>query len=171
MNSLKNALLAPKGRETLVCGLERSGHTADVARAMGICLKTVYKWRERYSDYGLAGLQDCSSRPASSPDQTPADIEERVVALRRERRVMDRVAEQTGVSRATTGRILVHLDLNGWRDLETSVPVVRYERDHPGDLIPIDKKCWGSTPTTTGRFASPVLNTNLLSTMLAVPPM
>ena len=137
MNSHKNARLAPKGREILVRRLERGERPADVACAMGISLRTVYKWRGRYRDYGSEGLQDRSSRPSQTPGRTPASVEARVVQLRRERRIMERIAEETGVSRATVGRILARHGLNRWRDLEPSEPVVRYERDRPGDLIHI----------------------------------
>ena len=132
MNSHKNARLAPKGREILVRRLERGERPADVACAMGISLRTVYKWRGRYRDYGSEGLQDRSSRPSQTPGRTPASVEARVVQLRRERRIMERIAEETGVSRATVGRILARHGLNRWRDLEPSEPVVRYERDRTG---------------------------------------
>lgn len=146
MNMHENARLTPKGREILVHRLGRGEHPSDVASAMGVSTGTVYKWRRRYREQGLAGLQDRSSRPANSPARTPADTEARVVQLRRERRTMDRIAQETGVSRATVGRILARHGLNRWRDLEPSEPVVRYERDRPGELIHIDIKNWGNSP-------------------------
>ena len=84
---------------------------------MGVSTSTVYKWRRRYRAEGVAGLQDRSSRPHSSPDRTAPESEERVVRLRREKRTYDRIAEQTGLSRSTVGRILVRRGLNRWRDL------------------------------------------------------
>ena len=152
MNGHKNARLAPKGREILVRRLERGERPADVACAMGISLRTVYKWRGRYRDYGSEGLQDRSSRPSQTPGRTPASVEARVVRLRRERRIMERIAEETGVSRATVGRILARHGLNRWRDLEPSEPVVRYERDRPGDLIHIDIKKLGKFTRTGHRI-------------------
>ena len=152
MNMHENARLTPKGREVLVRRLERGERAVDVARAMGVSVRSVYKWRKRYRDHGLVGLMDRSSRPASSPALTPGDIEAQVVQLRRERRIMDRIAQETGVSRATVGRILARHGLNRWRDLEPSEPVMRYERDTPGELIHIDIKKLGKFNRTGHRI-------------------
>ena len=51
-----------------------------------------------------------------------------------------RIAQTTGLSRATVSRILVRLKLNKVGMLEPARSVVRYERDAPGDLIHIDIK-------------------------------
>ena len=143
MNIHKNARLTPKGREILIGRLERGEHPCDVACALGVSERTVYKWRKRYRDHGLAGLQDRSSRPLLSPARTRAAIEEQVVKLRRERRTFDRIAKQVCISRATVGRILMRHGLNRWRDLEPVEPVIRYERDKPGELVHIDIKKLG----------------------------
>ncbi|MGR3343993.1 MAG: IS481 family transposase [Paracoccaceae bacterium] len=152
MNIHRNARLTPIGREILISRFERGEHRADIACSMGTSVRTVYKWVKRFRDHGLTGLQDCSSRPARNPARTPGDIEARVVQLRRKRRIMDRIAEETGVSRTTVGRILVRHGLNRWRDLEPSEPVVRYERDRPGDLIHIDIKKLGRFRRTGHRI-------------------
>ena len=115
MNVHHNARLTPKGREVLVTRLDRGEHPQDVACAMGISLRTVYKWRKRFVDEGLAGLLDRSSRPSHSPARTAAYVELQVIGLRRERRTMDRIARETGLSRATVGRILARHGLNRWR--------------------------------------------------------
>ena len=107
MNSHKNAGLTQKGRELLVERLARGEVPLDVAGAMGVSVRTVYKWRKRYRDCGKTALQDRSSRPARSPARTPARLEAQVISLRRQKRTYDRIAEQTGLSRATVGRILV----------------------------------------------------------------
>jgi transposase InsO family protein len=143
MNIHKNAGLTPKGRELLVERLDRGEHPADVASAMGVSLRTVYKWRKRFRDDGLAGLQDRSSRPVHSPARTLATLEAQVVSLRMQKRTYDRIADQTNLSRSTVGRILVRHGLNRWRDLEPAEPVIRYERDRPGEMIHIDIKKLG----------------------------
>jgi transposase InsO family protein len=51
-----------------------------------------------------------------------------------------RISQATGLSRATVSRILVRLKLNKVGMLEPKIPVVRYERDTPGDLLHIDIK-------------------------------
>ncbi len=143
MNVHENAGLTPKGREILVSRLKRGEHPQDVGAAMGVSASTVYKWRRRYRAEGLAGLRDRSSRPNASPNRTPADIEAKVITLRKERRIYSRIAAVAGVSRATVGRILTRHGLNRWRDLEPAEPVRRYERDQPGEMIHIDIKKLG----------------------------
>ena len=143
MNIHNNARLTPKGREILISRLERGEHPSDVAGALGVSVRTVYKWRQRYRQFGLCGLKDGSSRPLSSPSRTPAAIEALVVALRRDKRIYDRIATETGLSRTTVARILVRHGLNRWRDLEPAEPVIRYEREQPGELIHMDIKKLG----------------------------
>ncbi len=143
MNVHKNAGLAPRGREILIGRLLRGERVEDVACAMGVSTNTVYKWRRRYREEGLAGLQDRSSRPHTSPNKTPDEVELQVIALRRQRRIYDRIADQTGLSHSTVGRILMRHGLNRWRDLEPAKPVIRYERDRPGEIIHIDIKKLG----------------------------
>ena len=143
MNVHKNARLTPKGRELLIERLERGEGPSDVACAMGISVRSVYKWRRRYRDGGLAALQDRSSRPHHSPARTPAADQARVVVLRKQKRIYDRIAEQTGLSRSTVARILVRHGLNRWRDLEPAEPVIRYERESPGEIVHMDIKKLG----------------------------
>lgn len=143
MNIHKNARLTPKGRELLVKRLERGERPIDVACAMGVSVRTVYKWRGRYCRLGLAGLADGSSRPLSSPSRTPVGIEDKVIALRKQKRIYDRITTETGLSRSTVARILVRHGLNRWRDLEPAEPVARYERARPGELIHLDIKKLG----------------------------
>ena len=143
MNSHKNARLTPKGRELLIARLERGEHAQDVATAMGVSVRTVYKWKKRHREEGASGLTDRSCRPFTSPARTCAAIEAQVVALRRQRRTFDRIADETGISRATVGRILQRHGLNRWRDLEPAQPIIRYERDAPGEMVHIDIKRLG----------------------------
>lgn len=159
MNMHQNARLTPKGREVLVERLGRGERAVDVGCAMGVSTRTVYKWARRFRDQGLAGLQDRSSRPVNTPTQTPPELQAQVVRLRRERRIMDRIAAQTGVSRATVARILARRGLNRWRDLEPCAPVIRYERDAPGDMIHLDIKKLGKFNRTGHRITGKRLAT------------
>ena len=81
----KNARLTPRGREVMLGRLQAGQHQADVAQAMAISLTTL-KWRRRFRDEDLGGLQDRSSRPRCSPQRLPPRLVERVVALRRKLR-------------------------------------------------------------------------------------
>jgi transposase InsO family protein len=143
MNVHKNARLTPRGREIMISRLERGEHPSDVATSMGVSASTVYKWRRRYRAKGLAGLLDRSSRPHTCPCRTPEDVEARVIALRKERRIYLRIAAEAGVSKSTVGRILTRHGLNRWRDLEPAEPARRYERDSPGEMIHLDIKKLG----------------------------
>ena len=63
-----------------------AGHVENVAlycRDNGISRQTFYKFRRRVREQGLEGLQDRSRRPLTSPGQTPAEIEDLIVAQRK----------------------------------------------------------------------------------------
>jgi transposase InsO family protein len=98
------------------------------------------KWVQRFRTEQHPGLRDRSSRPHRSPRSTSPEIIDRVQRLRRERWTGVRIAQATGLSRATVSRILTRLKLNHIRMLEPAVPVVRYELPAPGDLLHIDIK-------------------------------
>ena len=53
-------------------------------REYGVSRDTFYRWRNRYRDEGLAGLEPRSSTPKTSPSRTSTEIEDAVVALRKE---------------------------------------------------------------------------------------
>jgi transposase InsO family protein len=98
------------------------------------------KWVRRFREGGAPALRDLSSRPHRSPRSTSAEMASRVEQLRRQRWTGVRIAQATGMSRATVSRILTRLKLNTVRSLEPTVPVLRYEHPAPGDLLHIDIK-------------------------------
>jgi transposase InsO family protein len=55
----------------------------DVARRHGVTRQTVHAWLRHYGHAGLGGLADHSSRPATCPHQMRAEVEARIVELRR----------------------------------------------------------------------------------------
>lgn len=59
-------------------------NVAQLCRASGVSRKTFYKWAARYRAEGLAGLEELSRRPLSSPARTPGRVEDMIVALRDE---------------------------------------------------------------------------------------
>jgi len=112
MNVHKNARLTPRGRERIVRQVE-SGQTPEaVAKAAGVCPRTVRKWVERYRREGLAGLQDRSSRPHRLRQPTPAAVVAEIERLRRQRWTGKQIAVQVGVSPATVSRVLRRRGLN-----------------------------------------------------------
>lgn len=114
-----------------------------VATAFGVDLKTVTKWLARFVAEGPAGLEDRSSRPHRLRDATPPATVEQIIGLRRQRFTGQQIAAQTGVSPATVSRILRAAKLSRAKDLEPACPVVRYERQTPGELIHLDIKKLG----------------------------
>ncbi len=98
------------------------------------------RWVSRYREGGADALCDRSSRPHRLRAATPVELVERVAKLRRERWTGVRIAQQTGLSRATVSRILTRLKLNKIKMLEPAAPILRYEHEHPGDLLHLDIK-------------------------------
>ena len=144
MDTHKNARLTPKGREEMVRAVVDYGLTqAAAARQFNTTPKTVGKWVERFHAEGVKGLQDRSSRPLSSPGQTPPATCAAVEAMRRQRYTGKQIAAELGISPATVSRILRRLGLNRLSALEPAEPVRRYERDKPGEMIHIDIKKLG----------------------------
>jgi transposase InsO family protein len=144
MNSHNNASLTPRGREEMVRAVVDEGLTrAAAARRFNTTPKTVTKWVKRFEAEGVDGLRDRSSRPRSSPSQTPPATCAAVEALRRQRRPGKQIAAELKLSPATVSRILRRRGLNKLSALEPVEPVRRYERAHPGELIHIDIKKLG----------------------------
>ena len=136
-----NARLTIYSREQLakkVLQGELSLHSA--AAECKLSRQTAAKWVRRFREGGLPALRDLSSRPHRSPRTTSLELASRVERLRRERWTGVRIAQATGLSRATVSRILTRLKLNTWQQLEPQVPIVRYEHPTPGDLLHIDIK-------------------------------
>jgi transposase InsO family protein len=136
-----HARLTWRGRELLAKDvLEGRLALCEAAAEHRVSRQTASKWARRYREGGVEALSDRSSRPRRLRQPTSAEQMAQVEALRRERWTGVRIAQATGLSRATVSRILVRLKLNKARMLEPKVPIVRYERDAPGDLLHIDIK-------------------------------
>ena len=156
-----NARLNVHGRRLLVRRVRVEGWpVAHVAKAMGISRQCAHRWVSRWDTEGDDGLWDRSSRPHRSPTRTPFEVEQKVLAERLRRRVgPDRLADELGVPARTISRILRRHDvaylgacdpLTGEVIRASKTTAVRYERDHPGDLIHVDVKKLGRIPTGGG---------------------
>jgi len=148
MNMHRNARLTPFSRAEAVRRVLAGESRAAVASAFGVSERTVSKWIARFKAEDQAGLADRSSRPRHSPARTPDQVVDRIVELRRQRLTGKAIAAQVEVSRATVSRVLRQQKLSRIRDLEPPEPVLRYEREKPGELLHIDIK-------TLGRFDKP----------------
>jgi transposase InsO family protein len=144
MDYHQNARLTVFSREQMARKVLEEGFTLKLAAAsFNVSAKTAAKWVKRYRDLGRQDLRDHSSRPRRLRQPTSAELIGRVEALRRERWTGFRIAQQTGLSRATVSRILKRLKLSRMRDLEPRPPVQRYEHAAAGDLLHLDIKKLG----------------------------
>lgn len=141
MNMHKNARLTVHSRQVLVRRVIEQGlRPVDVAQAMAVSTRTVYKWLARYRREGWAGLRDRSCRPHRCPHRISNSKQARIIRLRRQRLMYRTIARQTGVPRATVARVLQRAGLNRLSALEPSRPARRYEHAAPGDLLHLDIK-------------------------------
>jgi transposase InsO family protein len=147
MNSHKNARLTFEGRKLLIERIAVMG-LMPAAEAAGISVRTARKWRDRYDTLGLEGLMDRCSRPVKTRSTIGAVLSQRIEQLRRARMPMRRIAVVVGRSVATISRHLAKLGLSSLKVLDPVKPVVRYERDAPGELLHMDTK-------KLGRIAAP----------------
>ena len=154
MNIHKNARLTPVGRERLVRLIASGLPFSRAGQLCGCSAKTASKWYHRFNTEGLAGLSDRSSRPRLLRAATHQKTVERIITLRRQRLTGAHIAAQTGVSPATVSRVLRRAGLSRLRDLDPAAPVMRYERDNPGDLIHLDIKKLGKFETIGHRITS-----------------
>jgi transposase InsO family protein len=144
MDYHQNARLTMHSREQLSRRVAMEGCTLKLAAAsFGVSAKTAAKWVRRWRELGAEGLGDRSSRPHRLRRPTPTELVTHVEMLRRQRWTGLRIAQQTGLSRATVSRILRRLRLSRIRDLEPKLPVQRYEHARPGDLLHLDIKKLG----------------------------
>ena len=68
----------------VVAAVKEQGRTkAEVARDYGVSRRWVYELIKRYEAGGGAGLEPRSRRPLSSPQQTPSELEEEIIELRK----------------------------------------------------------------------------------------
>ena len=143
MDIHKNARTTPHSRMLIVQRLASGWTVAAVAQAHGISARTVRKWRDRFAVLGETGLSDRSLRPKRRPARLGGQAEAEVVALRRQRLTGPAIARRLGHPVSTIGVVLRRHGLGRLRALEPRLPVIRYERERPGELIHIDTKKLG----------------------------
>ena len=156
----RNARLTPLGRRLLVERVQAGQPVAHVAKAMGVSRQCAHRWINRFNQAGDEGLQDRSSRPHSSPHQTAPEVEERVLAARRELRWgPDQLTHHVGVPARTITRILRRNGMARLHDCDpltggviraSKTTAVRYERERPGELVHVDVKKLGRIPNGGG---------------------
>jgi transposase InsO family protein len=141
MNIHKNARTTPHSRALIVQRIERERWSlASAAAAAGVSERTARKWVERFRQHGTAGLVDRPSVAHRRPHALPAGWVDLIAELRRYRMTAMRIAQVLGMARSTVAAVLGRLGLSSLHRLEPPEPVVRYERQRPGELIHFDVK-------------------------------
>jgi transposase-like protein len=142
MDVHKNARTTPRSRAVIAARAAAGQPAAAVARALGVCDRTVHKWVRRAAEGDLA-LEDRSCRPHHSPHAISAGLVVEIERLRKRRWTGAVIAEAVGVSRATVARTLQQLGLARLGAVEPVVPSRRYEWARPGQMVHVDIKKLG----------------------------
>jgi transposase InsO family protein len=121
---------------------EQHQPAGEIADAFGVSERTVYKWLERWRAGGERSLDDGSSTPACQRGVPDALVAE-VARLRRQRMTSPKIAARLAMPLSTVTLVLRRLGLNRLAALEPRPPVVRYQRQRPGELLHIDTKKLG----------------------------
>ena len=135
-----NAKSCPISRDLLVCRIRSGWSVAEAAKAAGISIRSVCKWLKRFREGGREMLQDRSSRPKRSPRSVPKDRRKLIGELRQYRMTAAQIAERLGMARSTVARLLSRAGLGRLKLLDPKLPVRRYQREHPGELLHLDIK-------------------------------
>ncbi|MDP2764341.1 MAG: leucine zipper domain-containing protein, partial [Brevundimonas sp.] len=143
MNVHKNARLTPSGRALLAERIEAGWSARSAAAAAGVSVRTARKWLGRHRLGGERRHHDRSSAPRRCPRRTEPRRMAEIEALRRQRLTGPQIARTLGMARSTVGLILRRLGLGRLALLDPKPPVVRYERDRPGEMIHLDIKKLG----------------------------
>lgn len=140
----RNARTTPFTRELIVDRVRRLGWAVcDAAQSVGVSTRTAYKWLARYEEHGEAGLRDRSSRPRRCPRQTPLPLRELVLSLRQRRMTAWEIAAVARLPPSTISRLLRQAGVGRLPSGVPRPPIVRYERQRPGELVHLDSKKLG----------------------------
>ncbi|MDQ1537841.1 MAG: hypothetical protein QOE58_2234 [Actinomycetota bacterium] len=120
----------------------------EVAAQWAVSRQTLHAWLARYEAEGLEGLVDRSHRPVSCPHQMPAELEARVLEMRRahpfwgphrivvelRRRAVDPLPSESGVYRCLVRAGLIEPQRRKRRREDWK----RWERGRPNELWQMD---------------------------------
>jgi len=143
MNAHKNARTTPFARALMVERRAAGWPPPDIAAAIGVSTRTVFKWLRRFREEGAAGLENRSSLARRRPHAVPEAWTAAIERLRRLRLTALDIARALGMARSTVAGVLARLGLGRLAALEPKPPVVRYERAAPGELVHLDIKKLG----------------------------
>ena len=128
---------------------EEGANMSELCRCFGISRKTGYKWLERYGHGGKESLVDQSRRPHTSPNRTPAEMEERVLQIRCKypawggRKIRWLLLQDGYVDVPSPSTITAILRRHGHIDPEESLKhqaFQRFQKEYPNELWQMDFK-------------------------------
>jgi transposase InsO family protein len=146
-----NAALSLNQRRRVVDRVVEQGWSlTKAAAAAEVSDRTAAKWVARYRAEGEAGLLDRSSAPTVVANRTAERTVQAIAALRRLRFTAPELAELLDMPLSTVSGILHRIGMGklGRLGLE---PVVRYERQRPGELMHVDVKKLGRIEGGAGK--------------------
>lgn len=132
--------MTPAGRSLLVERLLAGERGEDGAREMGVSRRTAFKWKKRFWEEEPARLADRSYRPPRILNRLFRYRGRQIEGLCRKRWSTPRIARELGIPLSTVGAECRRLGLGRLPSLEPPTPVVRYERDRPGELVHLTTK-------------------------------
>ena len=142
MNIHKNARTTPYSRLLMARRVAAGERAVTAAADFGVSEQTVRKWVRRWRAGGDIALLDRSSRPVRLRG-TPAERIAEIERLRRRRMSSPAIARQLAMPNSTVTKILRQLGLNRLKAIDPPTPVVRYQRQRPGELLHLDTKKLG----------------------------
>jgi transposase InsO family protein len=121
-----------------------SGMTVgEAAEVGGTSRATAYRWWSRFRAEGWAGLRDRPCVPHRQPRRLSPELEARILAARKDSGDGPQtLGAKLGLPASTVGKVLRRLGRSRL-PREPRPPVVRYERERPGELLHIDIKKLG----------------------------
>jgi transposase InsO family protein len=127
-----------------IVGLIQAGMAPyEAAASCGASRATGYQLWARYRQDGWAGLRDRPSGPRSHPRRLSGDAERLIVAIRKRTNAGPVViAAITGRPASTIGKVLRRQGCSRLPRPQRD-PVIRYERQRPGELLHVDTKKLG----------------------------
>jgi DNA-binding transcriptional regulator YiaG len=149
MNAHRNARTKPYSRALIVQRHAAGKTVAVIAAAFGVSARTVYNWLARYRVGGEAALGTASSAPRRPARRIGGWWKGAAARLRRDYRMTAaEIAERLRLARSTVARWLKAMGLGRLSALELRPPVIRYQRERPGEPFNLDIK-------SLGRFNKP----------------
>jgi len=145
----KDASVMSQRAEFVVLASADGANVSELCRRFGVSRKTGYKWLGRYATEGSAGLVDQSRRPLVPAGRTSAELEQRVLALRREhpawggRKLRRRLQDLKHVAVPVASTITEILRRHGQLDERAGAGkpnLQRFEHAAPNDLWQMDFK-------------------------------